>query len=118
MTTHIRPLYITVEIEGIMDNKVMIDTGAIINGITTCTMGLLGIQRSMIHVTSLTVKNFSGSVARTLGLLFLQVKVSPSSWVYTFFAAECNTSYKIILGHDWIHRSFFVPSSMHQELII
>ena len=113
-----RPLYISAEVEGIMVNKVMVDTGAAVNVVTTHTMGLLGIPRSMIQTTSLTVKNFFGQVSRTLGLLFLRVKVGPASRVYTFFMAECSSSYSMILGRDWIHRSFCMPSSMHQELIV
>ena len=113
MATHMRPLYITAEVEGIMINKVMVDTGAAVNVVTTRTMGLLDIPRSMIQTTSLTVKNFTGQVSRTLGLLFLRVKVGPASRVYTFFVAECASSYSMILGRDWIHRSFCIPSSMH-----
>ncbi|XP_004293143.1 PREDICTED: uncharacterized protein LOC101310092 [Fragaria vesca subsp. vesca] len=113
-----RPLYITAEVEGKMINKVMVDTGAAVNVVTTRTMGLLDIPRSMIQTTSLTVKNFTGQVSRTLGFLFLRVKVGPASRVYTFFVAECASSYSMILGRDWIHRSFCVPSSMHQELMI
>ncbi|KAL6211090.1 hypothetical protein ACLB2K_016318 [Fragaria x ananassa] len=118
MATHMRPLYITAEVEGIMVNKVMVDTRVAVNVVTTRTMRLLGIPRSMIQTTSLTVKNFTEQVSRTLGLLFLRVKVGPKSRVYTFFVAECSSSYIMILGHDWIHRSFCVPSSMHQELMV
>ena len=71
ITTHMRPLYITAKVEGIMGNKVMVDTEAVVNVITTRTLGLLGIPRLMIQTTSLTVKNFTGQVSRTLGLLFL-----------------------------------------------
>ncbi|KAL6191530.1 hypothetical protein ACLB2K_037920 [Fragaria x ananassa] len=79
MATHMRPLYLMAEVEGIMVNKVMVDTGVAVNVITTRTMGLRGIPRSMIQTTSLTVKNFNGQVSRTLGLLFLRVKVGPVS---------------------------------------
>ena len=37
MASHMRPLYITAEVEGIMVNKVMVDTGAAINVVTTRT---------------------------------------------------------------------------------
>ncbi|KAL6192132.1 hypothetical protein ACLB2K_038519 [Fragaria x ananassa] len=59
MASNMRPLYITTEVEGKMVNKVMVDTGAAVNIITTRTMGLLDIPRSMIKTMSLTVKNFN-----------------------------------------------------------
>ena len=71
MATHMRSLYITAEVEGIMVNKVTVDIGAAVNVVTTRTMGLMGIQCSMIQTTSLIVKNFIGKLSRTLGLLFL-----------------------------------------------
>ncbi|KAL6211181.1 hypothetical protein ACLB2K_016408 [Fragaria x ananassa] len=98
-----------------MVNKVMVDTGAAVNVVTTRTMGFLGIPRSMNQTTSLTIKNFTRQVFRTLGLLFLRVKEGPASRVYTFFVAECSTSYNMILGRNWIHKSF---CSIHQELMI
>lgn len=95
MATHMRPLYITAEVEGIMINKVMVDTRAAVNVVTTRTIGLLGIPRLIIQTTSLTVKNFAGQVSRTLGLLFLRVKVlhdpgprlDPQKFLYTFVHA-------------------------------
>ncbi|KAL6189131.1 hypothetical protein ACLB2K_040521 [Fragaria x ananassa] len=77
MATHMRPLYISVEVEGITINQIMVDTGATVNVVTTRTMGLLGIPCSMIQITSLTIKNFTRQVSRTLGLFFLRVKVGP-----------------------------------------
>ncbi|KAL6176581.1 hypothetical protein ACLB2K_053214 [Fragaria x ananassa] len=118
MATHMRSLYISAEVEGITMNNIMVDTRATVNVVTTHTMRILCIPRSMIQTTSLTVKNFTGKFSRTQGLLFLRVKVGPASRVYTFFAVECASSYSTILGRDWIYRSFCVPSSMHQELMI
>ena len=52
MATHMRPLYITAEVQGKLINKVMVDTGAAVNVVTTRTMGLLDIPRSMILLNS------------------------------------------------------------------
>ena len=35
----------------------------------------------------------------------------------TFFVVEVQGSYNLILGRDWIHANWCVPSSLHQFLI-
>ncbi|XP_061993416.1 uncharacterized protein LOC133711286 [Rosa rugosa] len=74
MVQHMRPLYITAEINGTKVSKIMVDTGAAVNVITTRTMHLLGIKKEKIQSTSLALKNFAGIMTKTLGLLFLQIK--------------------------------------------
>ncbi|XP_024190475.1 uncharacterized protein LOC112194472 [Rosa chinensis] len=118
MVHHMRPLYITADISGIKVSKIMIDTGAAVNVVTTRTMHLLGIKREKIQSTSLALKNFAGTVTKTLGLLFLRIKVGPAEGVYAFFVTDCYAAYSAILGRDWIHRSYYVPSTLHQELVM
>ncbi|XP_062013814.1 uncharacterized protein LOC133730196 [Rosa rugosa] len=96
----------------------MIDTGAAFNVVTTRTMHLLGIKREKIKSTSLALKNFAGTVTKTLGLLFLRIKVGPAEGVYAFFVTDHYAAYSAILGRDWIHRSYCVPSELHQELVV
>ncbi|XP_024156411.1 uncharacterized protein LOC112164453 [Rosa chinensis] len=118
MVQHMRPLYITANVSGTKVSKIMVDTGAAVNVITTRTMHLLGIKREKIQSTSLTLKNFAGTVTKTLGLLFLRIKVGPAEGVYAFFVTDCYAAYSAILGRDWIHRSYCVPSTLHQELVM
>jgi hypothetical protein len=118
MSMHLRPLYATVAVEGKEVNKMMVDSGAAVNVITVRTMTVLGIKKTAIQQTTLSVKNFAGTTTKTLGLLFLKVTLGPADAVHAFFVVECTAPYSGILGRDWIHRSYCVPSSMHQELLI
>jgi hypothetical protein len=118
MSMHLRPLYTTVTVEGKEINKMMVDSGAAVNVITVRTMTVLDIKKSAIQQTSLSVKNFAGTTTKTLGLLFLKVTLGPADAVHAFFVVECTAPYSGILGRDWIHRSYCVPSSMHQELLL
>ncbi|XP_024196156.1 uncharacterized protein LOC112199358 [Rosa chinensis] len=118
MVQHMRPLYITADVNDIKVSKIMVDTGAAVNILTTRTMHLLGIKKEKIQSTFLTLKNFAGTITKTLGLIFLQVKVGLAEGVYAFFVTDCYAAYSVILGRDWIHRSYCVPSILHQELII
>jgi hypothetical protein len=118
MSMHLRPLYATVTLEDKEINKMMVDSGAAVNVITVRTMTILGIKKSAIQQTTLSVKNFAGTTTQTLGLLFLKVKLGPADAVHAFFVIECTAPYSGILGRDWIHRSYCIPSSMHQELLL
>lgn len=118
MSMHLRPLYATVAVEGKEINKMMVDSGAAFNVITVRTMTVLGIKKSAIQQTTLSVKNFASTTTKTLGLLFLKVTLGPADAVHAFFVVECTAPYSGILGRDWIHRSYYVPSSMHQELLL
>ena len=66
----------------------------------------------------MTVKNFASTTTKTLGLLFLKVTLGPADAVHAFFVVECVAPYSGILGRDWIHRSYCVPSLLHQELLL
>lgn len=118
MSMHLRPLYATIAVEDKEVNKMMVDSGAVVNVITVRTMTVLGIKRSTIQQTTLLVKNSTGTITKTLGLLFLWVKLGPSDAVHAFFVVDCTSPYSGIFGRDWIHRSYCVPSSMHQELLL
>ena len=81
-------------------------------------MQTLGIDKYAIQPTSLIVKNFTGSITKTHGLLFIQIMVGSKSITLAFFVVDCTSPYNALLGRDWIHRSLCVPSSLHQSLIM
>lgn len=110
--------YVTPTIEGKEINKMMVYSEAAVNVITVRTMTILDIKRTAIQQTALTVKNFAGTITKTLGLLFLKVKLGPADVVHTFFVVDCTAPYSGILERDWIHISYCARSSMHHELLI
>ncbi|KAL6135108.1 hypothetical protein ACLB2K_067336 [Fragaria x ananassa] len=118
MMEHLRPLYITANINGLKVSKILIDAGATVSIMTVRTMTMLRIKKSSVIETAVTVKNFAGGVTKTLEILMVRLKVGPSNIVQGFFVTDCTTLYSYILGRDWIHRAACVPSSMYQELLI
>lgn len=100
MSMHLRPLYATVMVEDKEIGKMMVDSGATVNVITVRTMTLLGIKKSAIQQTTLSVKNFTSTTTKMLGLLFLRIKLGLADAVHAFFVVECTTPYNSILGRD------------------
>jgi hypothetical protein len=35
----------------------------------------------------------------------------------TFFVIEGKGAYSLLLGRDWIHANYCIPSTMHQQLV-
>jgi hypothetical protein len=118
MANQLRPLYITAHLQGAPINKILVDNGSAVNVLPFRSMQTLGMDKYAIQPTSLIVKNFTGSITRTHGLLFVQVMVGSRSITLAFFVVDCTSPYNALLGRDWIHRSLCVPSSLHQSLIM
>jgi hypothetical protein len=118
MANQLRPIYITAHLQGVPINKILVNNSSAINVLPSKSLHLLKIDKERIQPTSLTVKNFAGSITKTHGLLFIQVVVGSKDMILAFFVVDCISQYNALLGRDWIHRSLCVPSSLHQQLII
>jgi hypothetical protein len=47
----------------------------------------------------------------------MELTVVSKTLATTFFVAEVQGNYNIILGWDWIHAKHYIPSILHQFLI-
>ncbi|KAL6177773.1 hypothetical protein ACLB2K_049295 [Fragaria x ananassa] len=74
MMEHLRPLYVTVDIDGTKVNKILVDAGAAVSIMIVRTMTMLGIKKSSVIETVMTVKNFADGVTKTLGILMVRLK--------------------------------------------
>ena len=46
-----------------------------------------------------------------------ELTIGSKTLLTTFFVIDGKGSYSLLLGRDWIHVNYFVPSTMHQCLI-
>jgi hypothetical protein len=51
------------------------------------------------------------------GIANMELTIGSKTLATTFFIADVQGCYSLILGHDWIHANYCIPSSMHQFLI-
>ncbi|PKI61023.1 hypothetical protein CRG98_018585 [Punica granatum] len=61
---------------------------------------------------------FKGAVTNARGVLSVNIEVGSRVITLTFFAMDALASYNVVLGRDWIHGAKYVPSSLHQKLIL
>ena len=47
----------------------------------------------------------------------VELTIDSKTLLITFFVIDGKGSYSLLLGRDWIHANYSVPSTMHQCLI-
>ena len=63
------------------------------------------------------LKDFRGNTSKTWGAINVELTIGSKTLLTTFFVIDGKGSYSLLLGHDWIHVNYCVPSTMHQCLI-
>ncbi|KAI5312889.1 hypothetical protein L3X38_042063 [Prunus dulcis] len=116
MASHLKPLYVSAHFDGIPVSKVLVDTRAIVNILLASVIKKLKKSSDALILTETTVSGFVGDTTRSKGIIPLQVRVGGKVRVTTFFMVETTANFSVLLGRDWIHRSMYVPSSLHQTL--
>ncbi|KAL6175170.1 hypothetical protein ACLB2K_051813 [Fragaria x ananassa] len=65
MMEHLCPLYVMTDIDGTKVSKILVDARAALSIMTLRMMTMLGIKKSFVIETTMTIKNFAGGVTRT-----------------------------------------------------
>lgn len=102
ISSHTKPLYLKACVNGKSLDKVLIDNGSIVNVIPLRVLLSLGKTENDIILTNLVVTAKTGDVARTLGVIPLQIIVGSKTSVTVFFVINSIASYKLLLGRDWL----------------
>ena len=67
--------------------------------------------------TNMMLKDFRGNASKTRGAMNVELTIGSKTLLTTFFVIDGKGSYSLLLGRDWIHANYCVPSTMHQCLI-
>jgi hypothetical protein len=116
MCQHLKPLYIKAHMDGRPVNRVLVDNGAAINILPTSMLRKLFKTESDLIATDIFVSSFAGGATKTKGVIPIKVKVDSKVATIAFFVVNTNSAYNALLGRDWIHSNWVVPSSLHQLL--
>ena len=63
------------------------------------------------------LKVFGVMRPRPRGAMNVELTIRSKTLLTTFFVIDGKGSYSLLLGRDWIHANYCVPSTMHQCLI-
>ncbi|KAM2342918.1 hypothetical protein EV1_014890 [Malus domestica] len=64
------------------------------------------------------VSSFSGAITRTYRILPLEVDLGSKQIMLAFFVVDNNSTYRALLGKDWIHQIMSVLSTLHQQVVV
>ncbi|OMO82013.1 Retrotransposon gag protein [Corchorus capsularis] len=114
---HIKPLYIKAHLDGVPVNRVLVNNGAAVNILSYSTLRRLGKGADNLIKSDVTVSDFSGTGNQIRGILQTDLTVGSKTSISTFCVVDSPSTYNVLLGRDWIHSNWCVPSSLHQLLI-
>ena len=117
MTRHIRPLYVRAHFNGKLMFKVLVDNGSIINVMPLKMLRALGRNIGDLIEIEVSVLALIGEISKTLGVLAIDITVGNKTFLSSFFVINSISNYNALLGRDWIHANWCVPSSLYQLLL-
>jgi hypothetical protein len=117
MCQHLKPLYIKAHMDGRPVNRVLVDNGAAVNILPTSMLRKLLKTENDLIATDVSVSGFASGATKTKGVIPIEVKVGSKVATVAFFVVNTDSAYNALLGRDWIHSNWVVPSSLHQVLV-
>jgi hypothetical protein len=117
MTQHLKPLYIKAYMNGRSVNKVLVDNGAAVNILPYKMLSKLAKTEEDLTPSDMAVNGFIGEPNITKEIILIQIKVESKVNTAAFFVVNTKSAYNALLGRDWIHSNWVVPSSLHQVIM-
>ncbi|KAM1882062.1 hypothetical protein ACFX13_003608 [Malus domestica] len=117
LANHLKPIYVTAHLEGV-PNRVLIDGGVVVNVLPLKQMKRLCRSDEDLIPTDLTVSSFSKAITKTHGILSLEVDLGSKQIMLAFFVVDNSSTYGALLGRNWIHQSLYMPSILHQQVVV
>ncbi|PVH62876.1 hypothetical protein PAHAL_3G420600 [Panicum hallii] len=114
---HLKALYLKGYINGKPINKMLVDTGAVVNIMPYSVLRRLGWSTEDLIKTNVTLSDFNGQTSEAQGILSVDLTIANKTIPTSFFIVNSKSTYNVLLGRDWIHTNCCIPSIMHQCLI-
>jgi hypothetical protein len=115
---HLKALYMKGHINGKPISRMLVDGGAIVNLMPYSLFKKLGGSDDELIKTNMTVSGIrGGELMGAKGVISMELTIGSKTLATTFFVAETQGNFSLILGRDWIHANQCVPFTLHQVLI-
>jgi hypothetical protein len=114
---HMRPLYLKGYVNGKPLTKMFVDGGAAVNVMPYTTFRKLGMGPRDLTPTSIILNDFAGNPSDTKGCVHVDLMIGSKTLLTTLFVIVGKRAYSLLLGRDWIHANYCIPSTMLQQLV-
>jgi hypothetical protein len=92
----------------------LVDNRAIVNVMPYPLYKKLGGTNEELVKTNMTITGVGGGAPILVrGIANMELTIGSKTIATTFFVADVQGIYSLILGHDWIHANYCIPSIMH-----
>jgi predicted aspartyl protease len=109
----LKALYLKDYINGHPVNKMLVDTGATVNIMPYSVLHRLGRSVEDLIETNVMLSDFNGQTLEAQGVLNVDLIVGSKTIPTSFFIISSKSTYTVLLGRDWIHANYCIPSMMH-----
>ena len=114
---HLKALFVRGTVDGQPMSKILIHGGAAINIMPYTIYRKLGKGDQDLTKTDVMLKDFEGNVSPVKGAICVELTIGSKTLPMTFFVISGKGAYNLLLGRDWIHANYCIPSTMHQCLV-
>jgi hypothetical protein len=115
---HLKLLYIQGHLDGKPISQMLIDGGTIINLMSYSFFKKVGKSDEELIKTNMSFNGVGGAdPIGAKGVSSMELTVGSKTLATTFFIAEVQANYSVILGQDWIQANHCIPSTLHQFFI-
>jgi hypothetical protein len=95
----------------------LVDTGATVNLMPYSVLHRLGHSSANLIKTNVMLNDFNRQPLEAMGVLNVELTVGRKTIPTSFFIVNSKSTYTVLLGWDWIHANYCIPSTMHQYLV-
>jgi hypothetical protein len=114
---HLKALYLKGYINDHPVNKMLVDTGVVVNIMPYSILRRLGRSAEDLIKTNVTLSDFNGQASEAQGVLNVDLTVGSKTVRTSFFIISSESTYTVLLRRYWIHANCLIPSTMHHCLI-
>jgi hypothetical protein len=114
---HLKALYLKGYINDHPVNKILVNTGAVVNIMPYSVLRQLGRSAEDLIKINVMLSDFNGQALEAQGILNVDLIVGSKIVPTSFFIVSSKSTYTVLLDRDWIHANCCIPSMMHQCLI-
>ena len=100
-------------VDGKPVTKMLVDGGAAVNIMPYAMLRKLGKSNEDLTKMDTMLKDFEGVVSPAVGALCVDLTIGSKTLPSTFFVINGKRFYSLLLGRDWIHANYCIPSTMH-----
>nr|KYP69520.1 hypothetical protein KK1_008711 [Cajanus cajan] len=104
MKNHLKPLLLTLMIERIEVNKVLVDGGAAINILPQTLLKRFGKALADLKPHNILISDYAGKSSQPEGMILLNVQIGSVRTTTMFIVTPSKSNFNVLLGREWIHR--------------